>query len=76
MQGIRRNPDGYRSAYLWERVWARDAWLNLLGEFVHDEDVLDASRRQDGGQAAAVPRFHQWDLVEALVAAHASQVRG
>ncbi|MCU0277453.1 MAG: type I restriction endonuclease [Candidatus Nanopelagicales bacterium] len=63
------NPDGYRSAYLWQRVWARDAWLTLLGEFVHDEEVLDAAGVKTGAKRLLFPRFHQWDLVEALVAA-------
>uniref|UniRef100_UPI00248DB251 type I restriction endonuclease n=1 Tax=Dermacoccus nishinomiyaensis TaxID=1274 RepID=UPI00248DB251 len=25
---------GYQSAYLWEQVWQRDAWLDLLGTFM------------------------------------------
>ncbi len=62
------NPSGYRTAYLWERVWARDAWLSLLGEFVHEEDVLDA-RGAKVGRRLLFPRFHQWDLVERLLAA-------
>lgn len=24
------NPNGHRTAYLWEQVWVRDAWLDLL----------------------------------------------
>ena len=28
------NPDGYKTAYLWEQVWQRDAWLDMLGSFV------------------------------------------
>ena len=63
------NPDGYRSAYLWERVWARDAWLSLLGEFVHVEDVVDDAGAKTGGKRTLFPRFHQWDLVEKLLAA-------
>jgi len=31
------NPRGHRTAYLWERVWEKDAWLDLLGRFVHVE---------------------------------------
>jgi type I restriction enzyme R subunit len=63
------NPDGYRTAYLWERVWARDAWLSLLGEFVHVEDELDAAGAKTGERRLLFPRFHQWDLVEKLLAA-------
>jgi type I restriction enzyme R subunit len=63
------NPGGYRSAYLWERVWARDAWLGLLGEFAHVEDEVDTAGVKTGGKRLLFPRFHQWDLVERLVAA-------
>src|SRR5262249_10680192 len=31
------NPVGHRTAYLWERVWARDAWLDILSRFIHVE---------------------------------------
>src|SRR4029077_20856007 len=29
--------EGHRTSYLWERVWQRDAWLDLLQRFVHVE---------------------------------------
>ena len=31
------NPDGRRTAYLWERVWSRDAWMDIQGRFIHVE---------------------------------------
>ncbi len=31
------DPTGHRTRYLWEEVWARDAWLDLLGRFIHVE---------------------------------------
>ena len=31
------NPAGHRTSYLWERVWARDAWMDLLARFIHVE---------------------------------------
>jgi type I restriction enzyme, R subunit len=63
------NPDGYETAYLWERVWQRDAWLGLLGEFVHVEDVYDADGKKTGDTVTLFPRFHQWDAVQRLLAA-------
>ena len=27
------NPKGHRTAYLWERVWSRDAWMDILARF-------------------------------------------
>ena len=49
---------GYQTAYLWEQVWQRDAWLDLLATFVHERDgnVL-------------FPRFHQWHAVRSILAA-------
>jgi type I restriction enzyme R subunit len=56
------NPEGYRTAYLWERVFQRDAWLHILAKFVHLEES------EDGRQSLIFPRFHQWDAVTRLVA--------
>jgi type I restriction enzyme R subunit len=49
------NPSGHRTAYLWEEVWQRDAWLDLLGRFVHTD-----------GELTIFPRFHQWRAVRRL----------
>lgn len=63
------NPGGYRTAYLWERVWDRDAWLGLLGSYVHVEDTYDTTGKKTGQSRLLFPRFHQWDAVQQLVAA-------
>lgn len=56
------NPDGHRTAYLWEEVWQRDAWLDILHRFVHAEphQGVGAKRR---GATVIFPRYHQWDAV-------------
>ncbi|WP_369253360.1 type I restriction endonuclease subunit R [Geodermatophilus amargosae] len=54
------NPNGHRTAYLWEQVWARDTWLDLLHRYVQ-EDVP-----KQGGRKVLFPRYHQWDVVERL----------
>jgi len=59
------NPHGHRTAYLWEQVWSRDAWLDLLARFVHVEPVPKGTR---GPAPIIFPRFHQWDAVLALEA--------
>jgi type I restriction enzyme R subunit len=63
------NPDGYRTAYLWERVWARDAWLDLLCRFIHVErpDHGTAAERR-AAEKVIFPRYHQWDCVLRLEA--------
>jgi len=84
------NPDGHRTAYLWERVWQRDAWLDLFARFVHVEKSVAARAAGRAGTArsergtrgskapAAVifPRFHQWDAVLGLEAAARSEGPG
>ena len=67
-RGQPAQPDGYRTAYLWEQVWAREAWLELLGTFVHAEDVRDENRRKTGKRRMLFPRYHQWDAVRRLLA--------
>jgi type I restriction enzyme, R subunit len=63
------NPAGHRTAYLWEEVWQRDAWLDLLARFVHvvrPETGSQTARR--AGMRTVFPRFHQWDAVRKLEA--------
>ena len=66
------NPQGHRTSYLWERVWARDAWMDILARFVHVERPIRETARK-GTEAIIFPRFHQWDAVldlEAHARAH------
>lgn len=58
--GAAGNPPstGYQTAYLWEQVWAKDAWLELLQLFIHAEDGR-----------VLFPRYHQWHAVRSLLAA-------
>lgn len=58
------NPDGHRSAYLWERVWARDSWMDLLARFVHVQRPSRGSpAAKKAGEQVIFPRYHQWDAV-------------
>ena len=59
------NPDGHRTAYLWERVWSRDAWMDILGRFIHVEKPSKGSKARP---KVIFPRFHQWDAVRRLEA--------
>lgn len=68
------NPDptaygAYATSYLWEQVWARDNWLDLLQRYVHQQKT----KTPGGGttKSTIFPRFHQWDVVKKL-AQHAS----
>ena len=63
------NPAGPRTAYLWERIWQRDNWLNLLGSFIHVEEIRDKASKKTGQTSTIFPRYHQWDAVTQLLAA-------
>lgn len=64
------NPDGYATDYLWKDVFKPDAWLNILGRFVHlqREEKEDWQGRRYTKESLIFPRFHQWDAVNKLVA--------
>ena len=59
--GNPENPDGYRTHYLWEQIWKRDSWLDLLGRFLHIE-------KKGKEESLIFPRYHQIDAVRKLVA--------
>jgi type I restriction enzyme, R subunit len=61
---------GYRTGYLWEEVWSRDAWLDLLARFV-------LTTTDDAGKKVTLfPRYHQWSAVLSLVADARAQGAG
>jgi len=67
------NPEhgsGYRTGYLWQEVWQRDSFMDILGRFVHLE-VEDT--KVDGKtvtrESIVFPRYHQLDSVRKLEAA-------
>jgi type I restriction enzyme R subunit len=59
------NPSGgHRTAYLWEQVWQRHSWLEILGRYL-------VTQKDDKKQIKTVifPRFHQLDATRKLQAA-------
>ncbi|WP_035384430.1 type I restriction endonuclease [Ferriphaselus sp. R-1] len=65
------NPNGHRTAYLWEQVWARDSWLEIIGRYI-------VAKRDSKKQIKAIifPRYHQLDATRKLVAAVLSEGAG
>ena len=57
------NPFGFASYYLWEEVWQRDSWLEVLGRYL-------IGKRNDKKQLSSIifPRYHQLDATRKLVA--------
>ena len=59
------NANGHSTSYLWEQVWHRDAWLDILGRFIHVDKPSKGSKARP---EVIFPRFHQWDAVRRLEA--------
>ncbi|HSR54531.1 MAG TPA: RNA-binding domain-containing protein, partial [Acidobacteriota bacterium] len=59
----------YATAYLWERIWAKDSVLNLIQHFIHlvTEEKADSRGRRKTTQLLLFPRYHQLDAVRKLV---------
>ena len=65
--GAAGNPlsaDGHRTSYLWDHVWQRDSWLEILGRYlVAERDEKKQLKR------VVFPRYHQLDATRKLQAA-------
>ena len=58
------NEHGHRTAYLWEEVWERESWLEVIGRYlVAQRDTKRAIR------GLIFPRYHQLDATRKLRAA-------
>jgi len=63
------NPTGYKTAYLWEQVWQRDSFLDILARFIHLEvEEKEVRNRKITKEKMIFPRYHQLDSVRKLVA--------
>ena len=67
--GNPENPGKHKTAYLWEEVWQRDSFLDILARFIH----LQVEEKKLGGkkikkETMIFPRYHQLDAVRKMVA--------
>lgn len=84
-KGGKGNPDkhsyvtGYKTGYLWEEVWQRDSWLDILHRFVHLQ--VEEKRDADTGKikhtkTLIFPRYHQLSATRLLLAQTKQQGTG
>ena len=68
------NPDGYKTAYLWEEVLVKDSLLDILAKFVQVEQPKQRFAKKKSGEAAPpsgpprllFPRYHQLRAVRRI----------
>ena len=58
------NGHGHRTAYLWEEIWERESWLEIIGRYLVAQ--RDSKRAISG---IIFPRYHQLDATRKLRAA-------
>lgn len=58
------NSKGHRTGYLWEQIWQRDSWLEIIGRYLITK--RDAKKRIT---SILFPRYHQLDATRKLVQA-------
>lgn len=62
---------GYKTGYLWEEIWQRDTWLDIIHRFIHlqVEKTTDvASGKTTTAETLIFPRYHQLAAVRDLLA--------
>ncbi|WDH37731.1 type I restriction endonuclease subunit R [Pseudomonas chlororaphis] len=57
------NVDGHATAYLWQQVWQRDSWLEIIARYL----VAQKDKKQQL-KSIIFPRYHQLDATRKLVA--------
>ncbi len=69
------NPDGHKTAYLWEDILQRDNLMELINNFIHEQETTekvydhDVDRVIDEKHRVLVfPRYHQLDVIRKLKA--------
>ncbi len=63
------NPDGYKTAYLWEQILAKDSFLDIIGRYLHLEtEEVKTGDKITLKEAMIFPRFHQLDVVRKTIA--------
>jgi len=56
------NPNGNQTAYLWEDVWQRDRWLDILGRYL----IIEKDDKKQP-KTLIFPRYHQLDVTRKLL---------
>ena len=56
----------YPVSYLWENIWQRDNWLEILHRYMYVQTT--GSKDNPHTAARIFPRYHQWDAVQRMVA--------
>ena len=67
------NPDGHKVAYLWDDILQSDNLMDLINNFIHEQEVTDTAYDPGHGEVREqkhtmliFPRYHQLDVIRKL----------
>ncbi|MCK9523108.1 MAG: type I restriction endonuclease [Proteobacteria bacterium] len=81
-RGNPQHPSGHRTAYLWDEVFTRESFLDIINSFVflekkeHTADDGSGGREKRTVETMIFPRYHQLDAVRKLVGAAKAEGAG
>ncbi len=67
--GNPQHPSGHRTAYLWEDIWEKDSWMDIIHRFMHleEEEIRKDGIVVEEKEKLIFPRYHQLDCVRKFV---------
>jgi type I restriction enzyme R subunit len=66
-KGNPQNPDGYRTAYLWENILQKNSWMEIIQNFVHlQTEEIEIEGKIYKKEKMIFPRYHQLDAVRSI----------
>ena len=72
----RVNPNGHKTAYLWEDILQPDNLMELINNFIHEQETTEkvyddkiSAVRDEKHRVLVFPRYHQLDVIRKLQAA-------
>lgn len=61
------NPNGYRTAYLWENILQKDSLMEILQQFIHlQTEEIESQGKIYKKEKLIFPRYHQLDTVRKI----------
>jgi type I restriction enzyme R subunit len=61
------NPNGYKTAYLWEYILQKDSWMEILQRFIHlQTEEIEIGGKTYKKEKMIFPRYHQLDAVRKI----------
>ena len=62
------NPNGYKTAYLWENILAKDSWMEIVQRFIHlQTEEFYVNGKTYKKEKLIFPRYHQLDAVRKII---------